>query len=94
VVVRVPEDLVDQAKAVVDTIALERGLGGKLVILGEPGIMAGDFCIEWADGGIQRDGAALERAIAAAMARHFDGDALRTAGDDRGRGRTASLFPI
>jgi flagellar assembly protein FliH len=75
VVVRVPEDLVDQAKAVVDTIALERGLGGKLVILGEPGIMAGDFCIEWADGGIQRDGAALERAIAAAIARHFDGDA-------------------
>jgi flagellar assembly protein FliH len=75
VVVRVPDDVVDQAKAVIDQIALERGLQGKLVILGEPSLAAGDFCIEWADGGILRDGAALERAIAAAVARHCGANA-------------------
>lgn len=72
VVARVPEDLVDQAKALLDKIALERGLQGKLVILGEPGLQAGDFSIEWSEGGVQRDGAALERAVLAAIARHIE----------------------
>jgi flagellar assembly protein FliH len=70
-VARVPADLVDRVKAVLDRLAHERGFQGRLVILGEPDMTAGDFQLEWADGGIGRDGRALERQVTDAITRHL-----------------------
>ncbi|MHB2165852.1 FliH/SctL family protein [Alsobacter sp. R-9] len=70
-VVTVPQDQIDRAKALLDRLALERGFAGRLVVLGEPEMLAGDFRIEWADGGVSRDGATLQSLIASAIARHL-----------------------
>ncbi len=70
VVVTVPQEHVDAAKAMLDRAALERGFAGRVIVLGEPDVRAGDFRLEWADGGVSRDGAALDTLIAGALARH------------------------
>lgn len=75
VVVRIEQDMVDPAKTLLDRLARERGFEGRIVVLGEPGISQGDFVIEWADGGVIRDSAALSAQIGAAIARHVAGDA-------------------
>lgn len=49
----------------------ERGFEGRLVVLGEPGMARGDCRIEWADGGIVLDHAAVIAGIEAAIARHL-----------------------
>ena len=41
------------------------------MLLGEAGMPAGDFSIEWADGGIVRDSTALEHLIDSAVKRRF-----------------------
>lgn len=70
VAVRVPADLIDAANAVLDRAAAERGFAGRLIVLGEPDMAAGDFRLEWADGGVARSGAEIDALIAAAIARH------------------------
>ncbi|MFO1150935.1 MAG: FliH/SctL family protein [Alsobacter sp.] len=75
IVVRVPQELVDRTKALLDRQARERGFEGRLVVLGEDGMGQGDFTIEWADGGMVRDRAALDALIGAAVARRFPGPA-------------------
>lgn len=70
VVVRVPHDLVDDAKTVIDRLATERGMRGRLVVLGDPEIRTGDFSIEWAEGGVQRNAARVDALIAETIARH------------------------
>ena len=62
-VIRVAEKDVEGLKKRIDPIVHEKGFEGRLVILGEPGIVRGDCHIEWADGGILRDRKALERQI-------------------------------
>ena len=74
VVVRIEQGMIDQAKTMLDRMARERGFEGRIVVLGEPGLPLGDFVIEWADGGVIRDSAALSEQIAAAVERHA-GDA-------------------
>jgi flagellar assembly protein FliH len=69
-VVTVPDGQIDAAKAVLDRLALERGFAGRLVVLGDPDMAAGDFRLEWADGGVARSGRAIDILIAAAIARH------------------------
>ncbi len=54
-----------------DEIARAHGFEGRLVVLGEPGIGAGDCRIEWADGGVNRDAAAADAAIGEAVARYI-----------------------
>ena len=49
----------------------ERGFEGRLVVLGEPGMARGDCRIEWADGGIVLNHAAIVADIEAAIARHL-----------------------
>jgi len=70
VMVRVSDTLLDQARAQLEEIARMRGFDGRLVILGEPTMAAGDCRIEWADGGIVRERAATEAAIAEAVDRY------------------------
>lgn len=63
-VVRVNEELVEKTDALMKKIARERGFEGRLVIMGEPEIAKGDVRLEWADGGIVRDGATIGEAVA------------------------------
>jgi flagellar assembly protein FliH len=71
VVVRVNEGLFAAAREKIDDIARAHGFGGRLVVLGEPGIAIGDCRIEWADGGVNRDTGVAERVIGEAVARYI-----------------------
>lgn len=71
VVIRVHEDLVEELRTRFAAIAETRGFTGKLVILGEPDLERADCRIEWADGGITRDGAALAGQLDQIVKRHM-----------------------
>lgn len=66
-VARVNETLVEETQAVLDRLASERGFTGRIIVLGEPEIAPGDARLEWAEGGVARDRAALEAAIEKAV---------------------------
>jgi flagellar assembly protein FliH len=68
IAVRVNDALYDVARQKLDEIVRAAGVEGRLVVLAEPEIAAGDCRIEWADGGINRNQAAAEAAIAEAVA--------------------------
>lgn len=68
-VVRINEALVEEADAALRPIAAERGFEGRIVVLGEADLAPGDAHLEWADGGMIRDAAALEEALAETIAR-------------------------
>jgi len=69
IVVRVNAALLDIAKGKLGEIARARGFEGRVVVLAEADIAPGDCRIEWADGGLKRDRAATEAAIAEAVGR-------------------------
>jgi flagellar assembly protein FliH len=69
IVVRVNAALLDAAKEQLSAIARARGFEGRVVVLAEADIAPGDCRIEWADGGLKRDRAATEAAIAEAVGR-------------------------
>jgi flagellar assembly protein FliH len=71
VAVRVNDGLVDDVKAHLGALATERGFAGKLIILGEPEIAPGDVRLEWADGGVVRERAAIEAAIEKTIHNHI-----------------------
>ena len=66
-VVRVHESLVEEAETLVKRLARERGFEGRLVVLGDPDTLPGDARIEWADGGVVRERARIEAAVAEAL---------------------------
>lgn len=68
IVVRVNDAVYATAKEQLDTIARACTFEGRLVVLAEPDIAAGDCRIEWADGGINRDGAETDAVIGGAVA--------------------------
>jgi flagellar assembly protein FliH len=70
VVVRVNDQLYAEARERLEEIARMRGFEGRLVVLAEPHIAVGDCRIEWADGGVVRDRAAVEAAVGEAVARY------------------------
>ena len=71
VVIRVSDAAYEDAKRQLEDIARGRGFEGRLVVLAEPPIAAGDCRIEWADGGVIRDRAQIEAAVAEAVARYI-----------------------
>jgi flagellar assembly protein FliH len=71
VVVRVNDALHDIARERLTEIARRCGFDGRLVVLAEAGIAIGDCRIEWADGGIARDQAKTDTAIANAVGRYL-----------------------
>jgi len=71
VVVRVNDELHVAARERLDEIARSRGFEGRLVVLGEADIAPGDCRIEWADGGVIRDRAAVAAAIADLVGRYI-----------------------
>jgi flagellar assembly protein FliH len=70
VVVRVNDALYAATREKLDDILHTSGFEGRLVVLAEPDIAAGDCRIEWADGGLTRDRAAAEAAITEAVNRY------------------------
>jgi flagellar assembly protein FliH len=68
VAVRVNDALYAAAKEKLDNIVRARSFEGRLVVLAEPDIAVGDCRVEWADGGINRDSAAADAVISAAVA--------------------------
>lgn len=78
VVVRVNEALHATAREQIEEVARGRGFEGRLVVLGEAEIPLGDCLIEWADGGIHRDRAAVEATITQAVARYIRARATTT----------------
>jgi flagellar assembly protein FliH len=71
VVVRVNNELYPSARERLDQIARSRGFEGRLVVLGETEIALGDCRIEWADGGVMRERAAVESAIDDLVSRYI-----------------------
>lgn len=71
VVVRVNDALYAATRDQLDNILRSSGFDGRLVVLAEPDIAAGDCRIEWADGGVNRNRAAAEAAIADAVNRYI-----------------------
>ena len=58
VVVHIGAEIYEAAKARLDEIAAARGFEGRLVVMSDSAMAAGDCRIEWADGGVTRDRAA------------------------------------
>jgi flagellar assembly protein FliH len=71
VVVRLASNLVQSASGRLMKLAETRGYTGRLVLLPEPGLAADDCRIEWADGGVTRQRAAIEARINEAVARYL-----------------------
>lgn len=71
VVVRVNDGLYAATRERLEEIVRSSGFEGRLVVLAEPDIAAGDCRIEWADGGVTRDRAAAETAITEAVNRYI-----------------------
>lgn len=82
VVVRVNDALHETAREKLDEIVRRCSPDTRLVVLAEPEIAAGDCRIEWADGGIDRDSAAIAAAIDEAVTRYIN--ARRSGADANG----------
>ena len=70
-VVRINDGLYDAARAEIERLAAQAGFEGRLVILAEPTIATGDCRIEWADGGVVLDRAAIETKISELVGRYM-----------------------
>ena len=63
IVVRINDALYEAAHARIEALAKQSGFAGRLIILAEPSIATGDCRIEWADGGVVLERAAIEAKI-------------------------------
>ena len=70
-VVRVNDALYDTARVEIEKLSKQSGFQGRLVILAEPDIAGGDCKIEWADGGVVLERAAIEAKITELVERYM-----------------------
>ena len=70
-VVRINDQLYEAAREKIERQAAQSGFEGRLVILAEPGIATGDCRIEWADGGVVLERAAIETKINELVGRYM-----------------------
>ncbi len=70
-VVRINAALYEVAHERIERLAKQCGFEGRLVILAEPEIATGDCRIEWADGGVVLDRAAIEAKINELVGRYM-----------------------
>jgi flagellar assembly protein FliH len=70
-VVRINDSLYDPARERIERLAKQSGFEGRLVILAEPDIETGDCKIEWADGGVVLERAAIEAKINELVGRYM-----------------------
>ena len=67
-VVRVHARLVEEADGLVARLARESGFEGRTIVVGDDEIEPGDARLDWADGGVTRDRAAMDAAVSAVIA--------------------------
>jgi flagellar assembly protein FliH len=70
-VVRINDSLYEAAREKIERQAAQSGFEGRLVILAEPEIATGDCRIEWADGGVVLERAAIEAKINELVGRYI-----------------------
>jgi flagellar assembly protein FliH len=70
-VVRINEQLYEGARERFERLAKQSGFEGRLVILAEPEIATGDCRIEWADGGVVLQRAAIDAKINELVGRYM-----------------------
>jgi flagellar assembly protein FliH len=70
-VVRIHDSLYEAAREKIERLAAQSGFEGRLVILAEPEIATGDCRIEWADGGVVLERAAIEAKINELVGRYM-----------------------
>jgi flagellar assembly protein FliH len=70
-VVRINASLYETARERIERLAKQSGFAGQLVILAEPEIETGDCRIEWADGGVVLERAAIEAKISELVGRYM-----------------------
>jgi flagellar assembly protein FliH len=70
-VVRIHESLYEGARERIEQMAKRSGFEGRLVILAEPEIAKGDCRIEWADGGVVLERAAIEAKVNELVGRYM-----------------------
>lgn len=69
IVVRVADVLLDSFQRRLDKLTHQLGYGGQVILIGEPSLAPGDCKVEWADGGADRDTAALSAHVDQAVKR-------------------------
>lgn len=84
-VVRVHESAVEAVEGLLKRLAQHSGYAGRLIVLGEPDIAAGDGRIEWADGGVAIDRQLLSQQVEHAVARVFGRSTAAMATEDAAR---------
>jgi flagellar assembly protein FliH len=70
-VVRISDSLYEDARERIEKLSKHSGFEGRLVILAEPSIATGDCKIEWADGGVVLERAAIETKINELVGRYM-----------------------
>ena len=70
-VVRINASLYEMAREGIERLAKQAGFEGRLVILAEPEIVTGDCRIEWADGGVVLERAAIDAKIDELVGRYI-----------------------
>jgi flagellar assembly protein FliH len=70
-VVRINDALYEGARERIEKLAKQSGFEGRLVILAEPAIANGDCKIEWADGGVVLERAAIDTKIDELVGRYM-----------------------
>lgn len=74
-VVRVADELLDPVRQRIDKVTAAAGYTGRVILFADPTLQAGDARVEWADGGAERDSAAIWRDIDSAIQRFVEGGA-------------------
>ena len=69
--IRINDSLYEAAHERIERLAKQSGFQGRLVILAEPEIATGDCRIEWADGGVVLERAAIEAKINELVGRYI-----------------------
>jgi flagellar assembly protein FliH len=86
VVVRVNVAIYPEARERLEALVRTHGFEGRLVVLAEPEIEPGDCRVEWADGGMVRDRAAVGQSIDEAVNRYLAARPRRPQQASGGRG--------
>lgn len=68
-VVRVHDSMLDNLKQMLDGITQRQAYAGKIVLLADETLLPADCRIEWSDGGLEHDSAALWQQVDAAIQR-------------------------
>jgi flagellar assembly protein FliH len=72
IVVRVADTAIDTVKSRLDELAESKGFEGRIVLLSQPDFQPSEVKVEWADGGAERNLAAIWADVDAALARALE----------------------